>query len=111
MVRFGNAVLSAFDIEPDGSLTNRRVWADLGEQAAPDGICLDDSGAVWYADVPNRHCVLVREGGEVVRTVETGLGAFSCALGDRTLYVAIADWSKGPAMFAEPTGSIVAAEV
>jgi streptogramin lyase len=32
------------------------MWADLGEGAAPDGICLDADGAVWYADVPNKHC-------------------------------------------------------
>jgi sugar lactone lactonase YvrE len=43
--------LTAFDIAADGSLSKRRVWADLGE-AFPDGICLDADGAVWYADVP-----------------------------------------------------------
>src|SRR5215208_532553 len=38
--------LTAFDITSDGSLANRRVWADL-DQGAPDGICLDDEGAIW----------------------------------------------------------------
>jgi sugar lactone lactonase YvrE len=107
-------VLTAFDIAPDGGLANRRVWADLGESAAPDGICLDAEGAVWYADVPNHRCVRVREGGEVLQTVDTGLGAFSCALGGpdgRTLFAAVADWTKGEEMFAEPTGRIVAVEV
>src|SRR4051794_8382663 len=47
--------LTAFDIRADGGLTNRRVWADLGD-GTPDGICLDAEGAVWYADVPNRRC-------------------------------------------------------
>src|SRR6266704_7196820 len=36
--------LTAFDIEEDGSLSNRRVWADLGA-GVPDGICLDAEGA------------------------------------------------------------------
>src|SRR3981081_4181017 len=47
--------LTAFDIGPDGSLSNRRVWADLGD-GVPDGICIDGDGAVWYADVPNKRC-------------------------------------------------------
>ncbi|HEX3721868.1 MAG TPA: SMP-30/gluconolactonase/LRE family protein, partial [Nitrolancea sp.] len=46
------ARLTAFDIGTDGNLANRRVWAALGEGAAPDGICLDAENAVWYADVP-----------------------------------------------------------
>jgi len=108
-------MLTAFDITPDGSLTNRRIWAHLGEAAAPDGICLDAEGAVWYADVPNRHCVRVREGGEVLQTVDTGLGCFSCALGGpdgRTLLMVVADWAKGSAMFTgDPTGQILAVDV
>jgi sugar lactone lactonase YvrE len=108
-------VLTAFDIARDGSLANRRVWAQLGEAAAPDGICLDAEGAVWYADVPNHHCVRVREGGEVLQTVDTGLGCFSCALGGpdgRTLFMVVADWSKGPAMVTgEPTGRVLALDV
>jgi sugar lactone lactonase YvrE len=108
-------VLTAFDITPDGSLANRRVWAQLGETAAPDGICLDAEGAVWYADVPNHRCVRVREGGKVLQTVDTGLGCFSCALGGpdgRTLLMVVADWSKGPAMFTgDPTGRILALDV
>src|SRR5262249_46785512 len=38
--------LTGFDIEADGSLTNRRVWAELGD-GVPDGICLDAEDAVW----------------------------------------------------------------
>jgi sugar lactone lactonase YvrE len=74
------ARLTAFDIGEDGSLSNRRVWADLGD-GAPDGICLDAEGAVWYGDVPNRRCVRVREGGEVLQTIELDRGCFACALG------------------------------
>ncbi len=84
---YGNR-LTAFDIAPDGGLTNRRVWADLGD-GVPDGICLDAEGAVWYGDVPNQRCVRVREGGEVLQTVELDRGCFACALGGadgRTLF-------------------------
>jgi len=108
-------VLTAFDITPDGGLTNRRPWAELGESAAPDGICLDADGAVWYADVPNHQCVRVREGGEVIRAVDTGLGCFSCAAGGpdgRTLLMVVADWSRGPEMFTgDPTGQILALDL
>lgn len=86
--------LTAFDIAPDGGLSGRRVWADL-PGGYPDGICLDADGAVWYADVPNRRCVRVREGGAVLDTVETDRGCFACALGGpgrRTLYVLAARW-------------------
>ncbi len=55
--------LTAFDVADDGTLSGRRVWADLGD-GVPDGICLDAEGAVWYADVPHKRCVRVREGGE-----------------------------------------------
>src|SRR5260370_40446927 len=65
--------LAAFDIDADGGLSGRRIWADLGE-GVPDGICADASDAVWYADVPNQRCVRVSEGGEVLRTVELDRG-------------------------------------
>jgi sugar lactone lactonase YvrE len=86
--------LTAFDIAADGSLSDRRVWADLGE-GVPDGICLDVEGAVWYADVPNTRCVRVREGGEVVQTIELDRGCFACMLGDedgQTLFMLAAEW-------------------
>jgi len=72
--------LSAFDIGADGSLSNRRVWAHLGD-GVPDGICIDAEGAVWHADVPNKRCVRVREGGEVLQTINLDRGCFACMLG------------------------------
>ena len=81
--------LTAFDIADDGSLGNRRVWAPLGD-GVPDGVFIDDEGAVWYADVPNKRCVRVREGGEVLRTVAFDRGGFDCAVGDHTLYAVTA---------------------
>ena len=103
--------LTAFDIGPGGELANRRAWAELGD-GVPDGICLDADGAAWYADVPNKRCVRVREGGEVLDTVTVDRGCFACMLGGedgRTLFVAAADW-RGPASMGEgvPTGQILA---
>jgi sugar lactone lactonase YvrE len=86
--------LSAFDIGADGGLSNRRVWADLGD-GVPDGICIDAEGAVWYADVPNKRCVRVREGGQVLETVEADRGCFACALGGedgQTLFIIATQW-------------------
>src|SRR6266540_6672632 len=86
--------LTAFDIAPEGSLSNRRVWADLRD-GVPDGICMDAEGAVWYADVPNKRCVRVREGGDVLQTVDLDLGCFACMLGGvdgRTLFMVVREW-------------------
>lgn len=86
--------LTAFDIAADGSLSNRRVWADL-KDGVPDGICLDVEGAVWYADVPNKRCVRVREGGEVLQTIDLDLGCFACMLGGpdrKTLFMVVREW-------------------
>ena len=103
------ARLTAFDIANDGSLNNRREWASL-PGGAPDGLCAAADGSVWYADVPNRHCRQVREGGEVVRTVELPDGAFDCALsGDgKTLYAVTADYTNPAAMFTGRTGRMFA---
>jgi sugar lactone lactonase YvrE len=105
--------LTAFEIAPDGGLSNRRVWAELGD-GVPDGICLDAEGAVWYADVPNQRCVRVREGGEVLNTVELDRGCFACALGgpDRTtLFMMATVWGGPDSMFSEPrTGQVLAVE-
>ena len=77
--------LSAFDIAADGSLTNRRVWADIG--APPDGIALDVEGCLWVA-VPYYiyggpgGFVRVREGGEIVDRIDVeGVGSYACTLG------------------------------
>jgi sugar lactone lactonase YvrE len=86
--------LTSFDIASDGSLSDGRVWADLGD-GVPDGICVDAEGAVWYGDVPNMRCVRVREGGEVLQTVELDRGCFACMLGgldDSTLFMVAQDW-------------------
>jgi len=98
--------LLAFDIAPDGTLSHRRVWADLGD-GVPDGICMDADGAVWYADVPNKRCTRVREGGEVLQRVDLPAGAFACMLGGddgKTLFIVIREW-RGLQSAADPTPS------
>ena len=105
--------LAAFDIEASGSLANRRVWADLGD-GVPDGICIDAKGAVWYGDVPNKRCVRVREGGEVLQTIDLDRGCFACMLGgvdNRTLFMMAAEW-RGPANMTDSprTGQVLTAQ-
>ena len=100
--------LTAFEIGRDGALDNRRVWAETPDDH-PDGICLDAEGALWYADVGNQHCVRVREGGDVVASVDLDRGAFACALSreqNPRLFVVGQNWG-GPNS-AIPTGQVVA---
>ena len=110
---YGNR-LTAFDIAADGSLSNRRVWADL-KYGVPDGICLDAEGAVWYGDVPNKRCVRVREGGEVLQTIELDRGCFACMLGGvdrRILFMVAREWGRLESTAeGERTGQILTAPV
>ena len=106
--------LTAFDIGADGSLSNRRLWAGLG-RGVPDGICIDAENAIWYGDVPNMRCVRVREGGEVLQTIELDRGCFACMLGGadrKTLFMVAREW-RGPASMAkqERTGQVLTAKV
>ncbi len=102
--------LTAFNIEADGSLSNRRIWADL-KNGVPDGICFDAENAVWYGDVPNKRCVRVREGGELLQMVELDRGCFACALGGverRTLFMMATEWNGPANMFKGPrTGQVL----
>jgi sugar lactone lactonase YvrE len=96
--------LTAFDLEPDGSLVNRRDWARFAPpqatgtpgqpgrwSCAPDGITLDAEGAVWVADAANKRAVRVREGGQILEELQAGdLDVIACALGGedgRTLFL------------------------
>jgi sugar lactone lactonase YvrE len=107
--------LVAFDIAPDGQLSHRRVWADLGDDV-PDGICVDAEAAVWYADVPHRRCVRVAEGGTVLNTTGLDRGAFACALGGpdgTTLFITAATWQgmTESEMVTPGGGQVLAVEV
>jgi len=107
--------LSAFGIADDGTFSDRRVWADLGD-GVPDGICLDADNAVWYGDVPNKRCVRVREGGEVLQRIDLDRGCFACMLGGvdgKTLFMVTAEW-RGMEKIAEVararTGQVLAVD-
>ncbi len=110
------ARLTAFDIAADGSLSNRRVWADV----TGDGICIDGEGAVWCSAVgtDGESVVLrVREGGEVLERIEVDRPCYACMLGGedgRTLFMVVAQWF-GPDRMDElieaKTGQILTARV
>jgi sugar lactone lactonase YvrE len=108
--------LTAFDIAADGSLSNRRLWADV----TGDGICSDAEGAVWCSDVgPDEGavCLRVREGGEVLDRIELDRPCYACMLGGedgRTLFMVVAKWF-GPDRIDEllqaKTGQVLTARV
>jgi len=99
--------LTAFDRAADGTLSNRRVWAPLGEaMIAPDGIAIDADGGIWVANAmaPSAHRVV--EGGAVTDVVTTSQLAFACQIGGpegRPPPVSTAPWAAD-ATPAEPRG-------
>ena len=106
-------ILSAWDRAPDGGLSNRRVWANLGG-GFPDGICLDANGAIWVADPRNKETIRVLEGGVVTDRISTGeMGSFACMLGGserRTLFICTC-LQSGPDTAALRSGRIETVEV
>jgi sugar lactone lactonase YvrE len=99
--------LTAFDIGTDGTLSGRRVFAELPGRA-PDGICGDAAGGVWVADAAGQACIRVLEGGVISDVVATGRGCYACALGGadgHTLFMCTADGYDAAAM-ASHTGAI-----
>jgi sugar lactone lactonase YvrE len=105
--------LSAFDINDDGTLSNRRVWAQL-DFVATDGMCLDAQGQIWLANALTNRCLRVKEGGEITAEVITSQTAFACMLGgeDRTsLYVMSAPSSDRFKIADQTLGRIEVCEV
>jgi sugar lactone lactonase YvrE len=73
--------ITAFDIERNGDLSNRRVYADCPDRG-PDGICLDKEGAVWAAMPLAREFQRIMPGGEVADSISIdGRMAIACTLG------------------------------
>jgi sugar lactone lactonase YvrE len=118
----GAGRLTAFDVEADGALTNRRTFAELTPEkegvvfAPPDGICLDAEGAVWVADPLGARVFRVLEGGEVTDTVRfEGVIPVACVLGGRdrrTLFMCVAvDWRREALAKVGRTGRIDAVDV
>jgi sugar lactone lactonase YvrE len=87
---------TAFSIAADGTLGDRRTWAEV-PGCAPDGCTLDAAGGSWFADARGQRVARVVEGGEITDVVETGRGTFACALGGadgRTLFIMTASDSR-----------------
>jgi sugar lactone lactonase YvrE len=81
--------LTAFDVAVDGGLTNRRVWAELGE-GVPDGIALDAEGAIWVASPFTHELLRVKQGGQVAERIKREQMPIACMLGGparRTLFL------------------------
>jgi len=111
---WGNC-LTAFDIEADGSLKNRRTWAKL-KDIYPDGICLDAEGAVWVAAPYPGEVMRVREGGSITHNLSVSTKPYACMLGGpdrRTLFVCTAESSNPDEVRLKTGGKIetVAVEV
>jgi sugar lactone lactonase YvrE len=87
------ARLTAFDVAEDGTLSNRRVWAD---GVGPDGICLDTDGCIWASSgAMINDCARIREHGDVLETIELDRPCFAAMLGGpdrRTLFMLTAEW-------------------
>ncbi len=90
--------LTAFDIENSGTLTNRRIWAEF-KDFAPDGICLDEEGAIWVANPSKAEALRVLEGGKITSTIKVkGTNVYACALGGedgRTLFLCTCQYLEG----------------
>ncbi len=107
--------LTAFDVQPDGSLGNRRVYAQLPEDVHPDGIALDAEGAVWLANPEGQYGVLrVREGGEIVERVEPDTQCYAVMLGGpqrRHLFICGSDSHDPAAIARAPSATLRVVEV
>ena len=80
--------ITAFDIDADHGLSNKRLWCKLPEGSVPDGICLDAQQGIWSASPSSNKCIRQIEGGEVTHQIDTDRGAFACMLDDhRNLYI------------------------
>jgi sugar lactone lactonase YvrE len=105
--------LLAFDIAGDGTLSRRRVWA---EGVAPDGICMDEDGAIWTGTW-NNECVRVAEGGEILDRIPLDRPCFATMLGgpDRCTLFMMANQFLGvdkfDEMLAKRSGQVLAAQV
>jgi sugar lactone lactonase YvrE len=108
--------LTGYDIDAEGGLSNRRVWAQLPEGVQPDGICLDPQGAVWVSNPGEAGPKVMRvlEGGEVTDTVELDVHAYAVAVGgsDADQLVVCTSASHDPAeIAAAPSAQLMIARL
>ena len=110
---FGNK-LTAFDINEDASLSNRRVWANLSSikedySPGPDGICLDEEGAIWVASPTTSDVLRVAEGGILLDRIEVETNAYACMLGGedrKTLFISTSKDSSEEACLTDQSAKI-----
>ncbi|HSR56682.1 MAG TPA: SMP-30/gluconolactonase/LRE family protein, partial [Candidatus Binataceae bacterium] len=105
--------LTAFDIKPDGSLANRRLWAEIAP-ALPDGIALDAEGAIWVSSPFTNETIRVLEGGKVTERIKTSQMSIACALGGKdrkTLFVLTAPTTDPEKCRANPASRIEITQV
>jgi sugar lactone lactonase YvrE len=122
--------LTAFTIAPDGSLSDRRLWAQFAEPyatghfaqfldratLAPDGIAADPEGNVWVADPLGRRAVRVARNGKITceRSLNAPEGIYSCAIGGpegKTLAVCAAPSHEPKVLSVAPRSRLVAFDV
>jgi sugar lactone lactonase YvrE len=107
----GNMI--AFDIDAEGSLKNRRIWASIWPRI-PDGCALNADGNLWIANPIAPECVLVAEGGKILEVIDTGMPCFACMLGGddgRTLFMLSAPTFLKHLAKVAPKGRLLAATV
>ena len=103
----------AFTIADDGTLTDRRQWAEIAG-TAPDGCTLDAAGGIWFADAIGSQLVRVEEGGEVTHRVPTPQPTFACVLGGddgRILHALCAPGSHPDEVEGQAAGAIYTTRV
>ena len=113
------ARLTAFDINDDGSLSNRRVWADLANiekdyRPVPDGICLDEEHAVWMASPSTNEVLRIKEGGIILDKIGVQTNAYACILGGKdrkTLFVCTSGGSDMQSCIEKKEGRIESFQV
>lgn len=125
------ARLTAFDIAADGSLSNRRVYAQIAPTPpleeidaeytkvgyGPDGCTLDAEGCIWAGNSLDTKISRIAPGGEILETIqapEDGHVIYATQLGGadgRTLLLCVApDWRLGMGND-EPRASLYTVEV
>ena len=105
--------LTAFDVAHDGALSNRRVWATTWPRV-PDGIALDEEGAIWIANPLAPECARIGEGGAVLQVIDTGEPCYACMLGGddgRTLFMFAAPSASASVASAAPKGRLLVMKV
>jgi len=88
------AVILAYDVASNGTLSRRRVFSDMtalvtqGQPGLPDGMTVDERGNLWATGPGGVH--IFRPDGHDLGVISTGAAISNCAFGGsdgRTLYM------------------------